>query len=87
MTSSVDIPYQMGYIYFLHLRDNDYTYSILQLLLYVVLFFSSVMFPDDKNIAVGCWDSRTGEKLQSLSSGMPLFAFVLNVIRYYYNIC
>jgi len=28
-----------------------------------------VMFPDDKNIAVGCWDSRTGEKLQSLSSG------------------
>lgn len=28
-----------------------------------------VMFPDDKNMAIGCWDSRTSEKLQSLPSG------------------
>lgn len=28
-----------------------------------------VMFPDDKNMAIGCWDSRTAEKLASLPSG------------------
>ncbi|XP_057305123.1 cleavage stimulation factor subunit 1-like [Hydractinia symbiolongicarpus] len=28
-----------------------------------------VMFPDEKNMAIGCWDSRTAEKLSSLSSG------------------
>ncbi|XP_066933662.1 cleavage stimulation factor subunit 1-like [Clytia hemisphaerica] len=28
-----------------------------------------VLYPDDKNTSIGCWDSRTGEKLQSLTSG------------------
>lgn len=35
-----------------------------------------VLYPDDKNTSVGCWDSRTGEKLQSLTSGHN------NAIRY-----
>ena len=28
-----------------------------------------VLFPDDKNMSIGCWDSRTAEKLPSLPSG------------------
>jgi len=28
-----------------------------------------VLFPDEKNMAIGCWDSRTGEKMPSLMSG------------------
>lgn len=28
-----------------------------------------VMFPDDKNMSIGCWDSRTTEKLKTLPSG------------------
>ena len=27
------------------------------------------MFPDDKSMSIGCWDSRTTEKLKSLHSG------------------
>ena len=30
----------------------------------------SVIFPDDKSMSIGCWDSRTTEKLQSLHSGL-----------------
>jgi len=28
-----------------------------------------VLYPDDKNMSIGCWDSRTAEKLPSLMSG------------------
>ena len=30
----------------------------------------SVIFPDDKSMSIGCWDSRTTEKLHSLHSGV-----------------
>lgn len=35
-----------------------------------------VLFPDDKNMSIACWDSRTSEKLRSLQSGHN------NAIRY-----
>ena len=40
-----------------------------------------VLFPDDKNMAIGCWDSRTSEKLQSLPSG-KCYMFWYDVIRF-----
>ena len=52
----------------------------------LLMLFYSVMFPDDKNIAVGCWDSRTGEKLQSLSSGIKTFSLKIVYEQFHYEI-